>query len=167
MTPRGHPSAALVSRPGPRRPACRVPGRCATLWERRDEAAADPTLADSAGPAAGDWLSGRAPRSHRGGHWFDPSIAHRCKARSEAPLTALILLAGWELFPYWEEFGRSPSPTRACISGPDIGDEQVEPPIRWLERVVGGVPHPGEGYCRRLTGCGHLSPDGPAMTTPH
>lgn len=26
--------------------------------------------------AAGDWLSGRAPRSHRGGHWFDPSIAH-------------------------------------------------------------------------------------------
>ena len=27
-------------------------------------------------PAAGDWLSGRAPRSHRGGHWFDPSIAH-------------------------------------------------------------------------------------------
>src|SRR5271169_3357337 len=31
---------------------------------------------DSAGPAAGDWLSGRAPRSHRGGHWFDPSIAH-------------------------------------------------------------------------------------------
>src|SRR3954453_2533877 len=24
----------------------------------------------------GDWLSGRAPRSHRGGHWFDPSIAH-------------------------------------------------------------------------------------------
>ena len=27
-------------------------------------------------PAEGDWLSGRAPRSHRGGHWFDPSIAH-------------------------------------------------------------------------------------------
>src|ERR1700685_1953129 len=26
---------------------------------------------------AGDWLSGRAPRSHRGGHWFDPSIAHQ------------------------------------------------------------------------------------------
>ena len=25
----------------------------------------------------GDWLSGRAPRSHRGGHWFDPSIAHQ------------------------------------------------------------------------------------------
>ena len=30
------------------------------------------------GPAIpGDWLSGRAPRSHRGGHWFDPSIAHQ------------------------------------------------------------------------------------------
>ena len=28
-------------------------------------------------PSAGDWLSGRAPRSHRGGHWFEPSIAHQ------------------------------------------------------------------------------------------
>ena len=35
--------------------------------------AADPAL------ATGDWLSGRAPRSHRGGHWFDPSIAHQVK----------------------------------------------------------------------------------------
>ncbi len=29
----------------------------------------------------GDWLSGRAPRSHRGGHWFDPSIAHQVEAQ--------------------------------------------------------------------------------------
>src|SRR5260370_18533605 len=50
-------------------------------------------------PAAGDWLSGRAPRSHRGGHWFDPSIAHRCKSRSEALRTALILRVGWGLSP--------------------------------------------------------------------
>ena len=35
--------------------------------------------ADSPVPAAGDWLSGRAPRSHRGGHWFDPSIAHQVR----------------------------------------------------------------------------------------
>ena len=34
---------------------------------------------DNPGPATGDWLSGRAPRSHRGGHWFDPSIAHQHK----------------------------------------------------------------------------------------
>ena len=68
------------------------------------------------GPAMGDWLSGRAPRSHRGGHWFDPSIAHRCKSRSGAPRTALILRKGWELLPYWEEFGRSCSPT-----GPGAG----------------------------------------------
>jgi hypothetical protein len=73
-----------------------------------------PAPADSAGPAAGDWLSGRAPRSHRGGHWFDPSIAHRCKARSETPLTALILLGGWEQSPYWEESGRSCSPARVA-----------------------------------------------------
>ena len=26
---------------------------------------------------SGDWLSGRALRSHRRGHWFEPSIAHR------------------------------------------------------------------------------------------
>jgi hypothetical protein len=70
----------------------------------------------SQGPATGDWLSGRAPRSHRGGHWFDPSIAHRCKSRSEAPRTALIRPKGWELLPYWEEFGRSCSPT-----GPGAG----------------------------------------------
>ena len=46
----------------------------------------DSALARGLGPAAGDWLSGRAPRSHRGGHWFDPSIAHpalaRCRART-------------------------------------------------------------------------------------
>jgi hypothetical protein len=52
--------------------------------------------------------------SHRGGHWFDPSIAHRCKTRSETPLTALILLDGWELSPYWEESGRSCSPARVA-----------------------------------------------------
>src|SRR5579875_3344019 len=38
-----------------------------------------PGMAD-AGPAAGDWLSGRAPRSHRGGQWFDPTIAHTVSA---------------------------------------------------------------------------------------
>src|SRR5206468_5868925 len=40
---------------------------CVSLWWPAD---GDPAL------APGDWLSGRAPRSHRGGHWFDPSIAH-------------------------------------------------------------------------------------------
>src|SRR3954447_12583615 len=29
--------------------------------------------------APGDWHSGRALRSHRRGHWFEPSIAHRTK----------------------------------------------------------------------------------------
>ena len=51
--------------------------------------------------------TGSRPTSHRGGHWFDPSIAHRCKARSEASRTTLILLCGWELSSYWEPFGRS------------------------------------------------------------
>jgi hypothetical protein len=46
--------------------------------------------------------------------------AHReltCKARSEAHWTALILRAGWELFPYWEEFGRSCPPAWVCEPG--------------------------------------------------
>src|SRR3954454_21543669 len=30
--------------------------------------------------ASGDWLSGRALRSHRRGHWFEPSIAHRTRS---------------------------------------------------------------------------------------
>src|SRR5580693_3115003 len=111
--------------------ACRGPRRCATLWKRRDEAAAGTYIpSDSIGPATGDWLSGRAPRSHRGGHWFDPSIAHRRKSRSEAPRTALILLCGWELSPYWEEFGRSCPPARACIAGLGVGDEYVETAMR-------------------------------------
>ena len=42
---------------------------CATLWWLRG--------AVTRPRHPGDWLSGRAPRSHRGGHWFDPSIAHR------------------------------------------------------------------------------------------
>src|ERR1700730_11061737 len=74
------------------------------------------------GPVAGDWLSGRAPRSHRGGHWFDPSIAHRCKARSEAPRTAPILRTGWELSPHWEKFGRLPFSPLACLVIP-VGRE--------------------------------------------
>ena len=30
----------------------------------------------TAADALGDWLSGRALRSHRRGHWFESSIAH-------------------------------------------------------------------------------------------
>jgi hypothetical protein len=40
--------------------------------------------------AAGDWLSGRALRSHRRGHWFDPSIAHT--ARRPVPFWGTGLL---------------------------------------------------------------------------
>jgi hypothetical protein len=45
---------------------------------------------DSGRSSMGDWLSGRAPRSHRGGHWFDPSIAHhKCPVRPPSrPSTA-------------------------------------------------------------------------------
>src|SRR5487761_279055 len=68
----------------------RAPERagCATLWSAGDALT---------GPRTGDWLSGRAPRSHRGGHWFDPSIAHRvwrgAKSRRGEQVGALIV--GW------------------------------------------------------------------------
>src|SRR5580704_8068342 len=67
--------------------ACRTPRTCATLWKRRD---ADMGVGRTRSrPAAGDWLSGRAPRSHRGGHWFDPSIAH--PAQRPVPILELAV----------------------------------------------------------------------------
>ena len=39
-----------------------------------------------------------------------------CEARSEAHWTALILRCGWELFPCWEESGRSPSAGQAGLA---------------------------------------------------
>jgi hypothetical protein len=56
----------------PRRARLLATRRCASLeslLRRPDDAA-----------VTGDWLSGRAPRSHRGGHWFDPSIAHQAQS---------------------------------------------------------------------------------------
>ncbi len=62
---------------------CVRPSGPVQCGRRRQAAAAVmryPESASAAGAQAagtGDWLSGRAPRSHRGGHWFDPSIAHQ------------------------------------------------------------------------------------------
>ena len=70
----------------------------------------------------GDWLSGRAPRSHRGGHWFDPSIAHQPriwhKARSEAfPDRPHPRRRDGVFRLVWEEFGRSTSPSLSASQG--------------------------------------------------
>jgi hypothetical protein len=56
--------------------------------------------------AAGDWLSGRAPRSHRGGHWFDPSIAHSVRPAQRLLVQVSSYFEG-------ETFG---------ISGRNLGD---------------------------------------------
>src|ERR1700691_6606460 len=52
---------------------------------------------------AGDWRSGSALRSHRRGHWFDPSIAHPpegggflTEATAFCHSVAMRLLAGAE-----------------------------------------------------------------------
>jgi hypothetical protein len=39
----------------------------------------------------GDWLSGRAPRSHRGGRWFDSTIAHTGQRPVAISRTAFLL----------------------------------------------------------------------------
>ena len=50
----------------------------------------------------GDWRSGSAPRSHRGGRWFEPSIAHQLrtwrKARSDGLPGRPHPIRGW-VFP--------------------------------------------------------------------
>ena len=71
----------------------------------------------------------RRPRSnsHRGGHWFDPSIAHGYKPSSQPLRTALIPPEGWELSPHWEEFGRSSSPAERIAS--DLTGNEVRPVV--------------------------------------
>ncbi len=66
---------AGLAAPPRQAPAQGDPGRiCATLRSLCGTSYLDQISAVS---SMGDWLSGRAPRSHRGGHWFDPSIAHQ------------------------------------------------------------------------------------------
>jgi hypothetical protein len=71
----------VPGRTGPRRRAsCRGrAGAAARSWRRARHALVcfSPLSTGIRCAGAGDWLSGRAPRSHRGGHWFDPSIAHQ------------------------------------------------------------------------------------------
>jgi hypothetical protein len=66
---------------------CELGARAAAVSEERSGRACATLRSlcgrDSGRSGMGDWLSGRAPRSHRGGHWFDPSIAHHsCLLRS-------------------------------------------------------------------------------------
>src|SRR5689334_18625126 len=49
---------------------------------------------------AGDWLSGRAPRSHRGGRWFDPTIAHQVRALFCWPPGRIVGLYSREVQPW-------------------------------------------------------------------
>src|SRR5580704_19234435 len=110
---------------------CRAPQRCATLWERRDEACRGTWIpAASSGPATGDWLSGRAPRSHRGGHWFDPSIAHQVRGQVRGSTDSSHPTQGGgavaALGAIWEIFSR-PVP-RACEEQRDR--QLLGPPAR-------------------------------------
>ena len=79
--------------------------RCATLIPARH---------GLSGRAMGDWLSGRAPRSHRGGHWFDPSIAHEPARAGRWP--AATFRAGRSIFPGPEAPGPPRRGLRAAVS---------------------------------------------------
>ena len=101
-----------------------------------------------------------------------PSTGITCKARSEALWTALILRCGWELLPYWEESGRSPSAALlAALVLPrliDVAQRQACP--RHDDRDDNG-PEVDAALAAavraRLAGCRHSRhdvPGGPAAT---
>src|SRR5262249_33296020 len=85
---------------------CDTPRGCATLWERQDEGSNGGRCPGRCpAPATGEWLSGRAPRSHRGGPWFDPSIAH--PAQRPVPIMELASL----------DLAAAPKCSTACLVG--------------------------------------------------
>ena len=74
----GTGSRASAARAGPSRQVraeCEKPG---DALESRSAAAVAVRQ-----PPAGDWRSGSALRSHRRGHWFEPSIAHRVSVSTD------------------------------------------------------------------------------------
>jgi hypothetical protein len=99
--------------------------RCATLIPARNGAAVT-------GRAMGDWLSGRAPRSHRGGHWFDPSIAHEPACAGRWPPAAFRV--GRSIFPGAR---RPRTPCRPALVG------GLRPPSAWAAVSSRGRDAPG------------------------
>ncbi len=111
----------------------------------------------------GDWLSGRAPRSHRGGHWFDPSIAHQLTGRFRFQEPAFFIfrqqpLSGRKLFrPVsqipGEELGgliAAGRPGADCF--PQVGGQGW---VVAVEEAQGALDADGHGFpglfrCRRL-----------------
>ena len=82
--------------------------------------------ADSPVPAAGDWLSGRAPRSHRGGHWFDPSIAHQ--------LTGQLRSCNWPFL--------MPVQHRSTATGLSAVPGNAGPMVSLVASCTGAAQHP-------------------------
>ena len=79
-----------------------------------------------------------------------------CEARSEAHWTALILRCGWELFPCWEESGRSPSRGvgRASPVGPARPAGELTPQgARLVRRGTALAGWPAPGACSRTWFC--------------
>ena len=104
----------------------------------------------------GDWRSGSAPRSHRGGRWFEPSIAHQLKvwrmARSEAVPDRPHPIRGWGLpMPGQVEAhggsrpcsGTRLPPAGAAAAGEDVAGRQARssigaaPVSGWARRICG------------------------------
>ena len=139
----GLPAAQVrgLARGRRRRPAAGCPALPVLSRGCRAGVAARPACATLGGaradrscpPAAGDWLSGRAPRSHRGGHWFDPSIAHSIRPAQRLLVQVSSYFEG-------ETFG---------ISGRNLGDHLLPASqgrqvvncrrgCRWVRRGLAG-----------------------------
>src|SRR5690349_5805734 len=97
-----------------------------------------------------------------------------CEARSEAHWTALILRCGWELLPYWEESGRSPSAglceipvdagSRFCFPGPVCGRGSGDwSPMRAATTAAGAVVLPIAALSVASTGPADGESDGRAV----
>ena len=95
----------------------------------------------------GDWRSGSAPRSHRGGRWFEPSIAHQLrtwrKARSDSLPGRPHPIRGWGLPMPGQVFSSLRASPRPAAS--------PAPPIvcRWRPRGTHRTCRPGRRAVRR------------------
>src|SRR6185437_14697261 len=85
-----------------------------------------PTEMRYADGAAGDWLSGRALRSHRRGHWFEPSIAHNDRTPGQVSCEADLGFCAATGPRYWTVTGRLLDVARRRAVAVDPGAGGVE-----------------------------------------
>jgi hypothetical protein len=142
-------------------PGCGYASACATV------SAHDP------GRARGDWRSGSALRSHRRGHWFEPSIAHH-PASAAARAAPVVRRPSTSSIP-----GCRATPAAPSRTGPHVRPDRPQAPSRCRRGGPGmGAPpetaHPCAGSVRPVRRIGpwrkwlwdSSTSAGPRATTP-